>query len=64
MVLDSLGFPPPARLTGRKKPVPYSFVADKAFRLHENIMQVFSGAYPKGSLKESLIIAYAGHAGR
>jgi hypothetical protein len=27
----SLGFPPPTTLTGRKKPVPYFFVADEAF---------------------------------
>jgi hypothetical protein len=27
----SLGFPPPTSLTGRKKPVPYFFVAEEAF---------------------------------
>jgi hypothetical protein len=31
MEKDSLGFPPPAPLKGRKKPVPYFFVADEAF---------------------------------
>ena len=41
-----LGFPPPVPLTGRKKPVPYFFVADEAFPLQENITKVFSGVYP------------------
>jgi hypothetical protein len=31
MEKDSLGFQPPAPLKGRKKPVPYFFVADEAF---------------------------------
>jgi len=51
METDSLRFPPPAPLTGRMKPVPYFFVADEAFPLQENIMKVFSGAYPKGSIE-------------
>jgi len=31
MEKDSLGFLPPVPLKGRKKPVPYLFVADEAF---------------------------------
>ena len=50
MEKDCLGFPPPASLTGRKKPVPDSS-ADEAFPLQENIMKVFSGVYPKGSIE-------------
>ena len=53
MEKDFLGFPPPAPLTGRKKPVPYFFVADEAFPLQENIMKVFSGVYPKGSIERT-----------
>jgi len=31
MEKDSLGFPPPTSLIGRKKAVPYFFVAEEAF---------------------------------
>jgi hypothetical protein len=38
-------------LTGRKKTVPYFFVADEAFPLQENIMKINSGVYLKGSIE-------------
>jgi len=48
---DSLGFPPPTRLTGGNKPVPYFFVAEEAFTVQKNIMKLLSGLYPKGSIE-------------
>jgi hypothetical protein len=51
MEKDSLGFPPPTPLTGRKKPVPYFFVAEEAFTVQINIMKFLSGLYPKGLIE-------------
>jgi len=33
------------------KKVPYAIVADKAFKLNDNIMKPYSGSHPKGSFK-------------
>lgn len=40
-------------LEGRQKPVPYVFVADDAFTLHDNIMKPYPGSQEKGSTKRS-----------
>jgi len=47
----TLNFPSPSPLPGRNEAVPYFFVADEAFPLKENIMKVFPGIHPKGSLE-------------
>jgi hypothetical protein len=52
MEKDSPGFPPPAYLTGRRKPFSYLFVTDKAnvVLVQENIIKIYCGLYLKGSV--------------
>jgi hypothetical protein len=51
MEKDSLCFPPPTALIGKKKPVPYFFFAEEAFIVQKNITKFLSGLYPKGSIE-------------
>ena len=46
-----LGIPNPQPLPGRNRPLPYVFVADGAFALHDNIMKPYPGVQEKGSEK-------------
>lgn len=48
-----LGIPNPQLLPGRDRPVPYVFVADDAFGLHDNIMKPYPGIQKKGSEKRA-----------
>lgn len=45
----SLNIPEPKPLPGREKDLPYVFLGDEAFALHENIMKPYSGNHQKGS---------------
>lgn len=51
LVKGELGIPNPQPLPGRDRPVPYVFVADDAFGLHDNIMKPYPGIQEKGSEK-------------
>ena len=51
MEKDSPGFPPPASLTGRRKPNSYFVLTDKAYAVQENIMKVFCGICQKGPIE-------------
>ncbi|XP_031328869.1 uncharacterized protein LOC116177118 [Photinus pyralis] len=44
-----LPIPEPRILPGRQKRIPYVFVADDAFALHDNIMKPYSGLHDKGT---------------
>jgi len=46
-----LGIPNPQPLPGRNRSVPYVFVADGAFGLHDNIMKPYPGVHKKSSKK-------------
>lgn len=46
-----LRFPKPEPLPYRQKEISFFFIGDDAFALNENLMKVFSGVYPKGSLQ-------------
>ncbi|KAF0713547.1 putative nuclease HARBI1, partial [Aphis craccivora] len=46
-----LGIPNPQPLFGRNRSVPYVFVADGAFGLHDNIMKPYPGVQEKSSKK-------------
>lgn len=48
---NKLNIPEPERLPGRQKLVPYVFLADDAFALHENIMKPYAGVHAKGSMQ-------------
>lgn len=48
---QKLEIPPPEKLIGREKAVPYVFVADAAFPLKENILRPYPGSHEKGSDK-------------
>lgn len=48
-----LEFPMPTPLPGRQKSISYFMIADEAFLLGVNIMQVYSGLHPKGSFKRN-----------
>lgn len=48
---NELNIPSPDVLPGRNKPVPYTFVADEAFPLKNNIMKPYPGSHEKGSSK-------------
>lgn len=47
----SLNLPHLRPLEGRRKPMPYVFVADDAFAMHENIMRPYAGTQEEGSIK-------------
>jgi hypothetical protein len=51
LVKGELGIPNPQPLPGRNRPVPYVFVADDAFGLHDNIMKPYPGIQEKCSEK-------------
>lgn len=49
----SLNLPPKDVLKGRKKTVPYIFVADDAFPMLEHILKPYPGIHPKGSIERT-----------
>lgn len=48
---NKLNLPPDNILKGRKRPVPYVFVADDAFAMQAHIMKPYSGTQQKGSIE-------------
>jgi hypothetical protein len=48
MEKDSLGFPPPTPLTGRKKPVPYFLVAEEAFTVQKVCNEILVSTVSEG----------------
>lgn len=48
---NKLNVPPDNILKGRKRPVPYVFVADDAFAMQVHIMKPYSGTQQKGSIE-------------
>lgn len=49
LTIDTLGIPDDTNLPGRPNKVPYVFVADDAFPLHEHIMKPYPGIRENGS---------------
>lgn len=50
---QSLSLPSSTPLPSRTKSIPYYMIGDEAFLLNNNLMKVYSGMHPKGSMKKN-----------